>query len=325
MNLPYFARESELRTEISTFVLTYMNIFILLSGISAFVVLYLSGRLTKPLLLLQSKMKAIRFDQANEPIEWRSQDEIGQLVNQYNQLIMELERSAELLARSERETAWREMARQVAHEIKNPLTPMRLSVQHLKRSWDDHDPEIEQKIERTTKTLIEQIDTLSTIASAFSDFARMPVNKPEAFDLADLIKRTALLYSGKSNIAIDIQTENDSVFLVYADKKNIGRAFGNLFKNAVQAIGNKPDGKISLLLSCTETDVKVIVKDNGKGMTQEEQNKLFIPNFTTKSSGMGLGLAIVRQIIESAGGSITFTSKLGSGTSFEVMLPLVKS
>ena len=325
VNLPYFARESELRTEISTFVLTYMNIFILLSGISAFVVLYLSGRLTKPLLLLQSKMKAIRFDQANEPIEWRSQDEIGQLVNQYNQLIMELERSAELLARSERETAWREMARQVAHEIKNPLTPMRLSVQHLKRSWDDHDPEIEQKIERTTKTLIEQIDTLSTIASAFSDFARMPVNKPEAFDLADLIKRTALLYSGKSNIAIDIQTENDSVFLVYADKKNIGRAFGNLFKNAVQAIGNKPDGKISLLLSCTETDVKVIVKDNGKGMTQEEQNKLFIPNFTTKSSGMGLGLAIVRQIIESAGGSITFTSKLGSGTSFEVMLPLVKS
>jgi len=325
VNLPYFARESELRTEISTFVLTYMNIFILLSGISAFVVLYLSGRLTKPLLLLQSKMKAIRFDQANEPIEWHSQDEIGQLVNQYNQLIMELERSAELLARSERETAWREMARQVAHEIKNPLTPMRLSVQHLKRSWDDHDPEIEQKIERTTKTLIEQIDTLSTIASAFSDFARMPVNKPEAFDLADLIKRTALLYSGKSNISIDIQTESDSVFWVYADKKNIGRAFGNLFKNAVQAIGNKPEGEISIVLLRTESVVKVTVKDNGKGMTQEEQNKLFTPNFTTKSSGMGLGLSIVRQIIESAGGSITFTSKIGSGTSFDIELPLVKA
>jgi len=325
VNLPYFARESELRTEISTFVLTYMNIFILLSGISAFVVLFLSGRLTKPLLLLQSKMKAIRFDQANEPIEWRSQDEIGQLVNQYNQLIMELERSAELLARSERETAWREMARQVAHEIKNPLTPMRLSVQHLKRSWDDRDPDIEQKIQRTTSTLIEQIDTLATIASAFSDFARMPVNKPETFNLTDLIKRTALLYSGKSNVMIDIQADDEAGFWIYADKKNIGRAFGNLFKNAVQAIGNKPDGKIRITFSRTETEAKVMVNDNGKGMTQEEQNKLFTPNFTTKSSGMGLGLSIVRQIIESAGGRVTFTSKIGSGTCFEVVLPLVKS
>ena len=302
-----------------------MNIFILLSGISAFVVLFLSGRLTKPLLLLQSKMKAIRFDQANEPIEWRSQDEIGQLVNQYNQLIMELERSAELLARSERETAWREMARQVAHEIKNPLTPMRLSVQHLKRSWDDREPDLEQKIQRTTSTLIEQIDTLATIASAFSDFARMPVNKPETFNLTDLIKRTALLYSGKSNVMIDIQADDEAGFWIYADKKNIGRAFGNLFKNAVQAIGNKPDGKIRITFSRTETEAKVMVNDNGKGMTQEEQNKLFTPNFTTKSSGMGLGLSIVRQIIESAGGRVTFTSKIGSGTCFEVVLPLVKS
>ncbi|MDD4087589.1 MAG: ATP-binding protein [Bacteroidales bacterium] len=322
VNLPYFARESELRTEISTFVLTYMNIFILLSGISAFVVLYLSGRLTKPLLLLQSKMKAIRFDQKNEPIEWKSRDEIGQLVNQYNQLIVELEKSVELLARSERETAWREMARQVAHEIKNPLTPMRLSVQHLKRSWDDNDPEIEQKIERTTKTLIEQIDTLSSIATAFSDFARMPVNKPEPFDLTDLIKRTALLYSGKSNVDIDIQTKEGSVFVINADKKNIGRAFGNLFKNAVQAIGTKVDGKISIEISAHESDVKVIVQDNGKGMTTEEQNKLFTPNFTTKSSGMGLGLSIVNQIVVSAGGRISFESHIGRGTSFTMFFPL---
>ncbi|MDD4374121.1 MAG: ATP-binding protein [Bacteroidales bacterium] len=322
VNLPYFARESELRTEISTFVLTYMNIFILLSGISAFIILYLSGRLTKPLLLLQSRMKAIRIDQKNELIEWKSRDEIGQLVEQYNQLILELEKSAELLARSERETAWREMARQVAHEIKNPLTPMRLSVQHLKRSWDDSDPEIEQKIERTTKTLIEQIDTLSAIASAFSDFASMPVNNPEPFDLVDLIKRTALLYSGKSNIEIDILIKDNAVFVINADKKNIGRAFGNLFKNAVQAIGSKPEGKISIEISGTETEVKVIVLDNGKGMTNQEQDKLFTPNFTTKSSGMGLGLSIVKQIVISAGGRISFESSIGRGTSFILVFPL---
>jgi nitrogen fixation/metabolism regulation signal transduction histidine kinase len=267
-------------------------------------------------------MKAIRIDQKNELIEWKSRDEIGQLVEQYNQLILELEKSAELLARSERETAWREMARQVAHEIKNPLTPMRLSVQHLKRSWDDSDPEIEQKIERTTKTLIEQIDTLSAIASAFSDFASMPVNNPEPFDLVDLIKRTALLYSGKSNIEIDILIKDNAVFVINADKKNIGRAFGNLFKNAVQAIGSKPEGKISIEISGTETEVKVIVLDNGKGMTNQEQDKLFTPNFTTKSSGMGLGLSIVKQIVISAGGRISFESSIGRGTSFILVFPL---
>lgn len=321
VNLPYFARETELRNEISNFLLTYINIFLLLSGLFALVVLLFSRKLTKPLLMIQAKMKEVRIDQNNEPIRWHSEDEIGQLVNQYNQLITELAKSAELLARSERETAWREMAQQVAHEIKNPLTPMRLSVQHLKRSWDQQDADMEQKFQRTMQTLIEQIDTLAAIASAFSDFAKMPVNAPEKLEIADLIKRTALLYNSRKNIEIEIDTTSGDAYWVLADKKNLGRAFANLIKNAVQAIGHQADGKIHINLSSDNDNVLIAITDNGKGMNTAEQKKLFTPNFTTKSSGMGVGLSIVDQIIKTVNGSISFKSAEGKGTTFLIKLP----
>lgn len=322
INLPYFARESEIRNEISNFILTYINIFILLSGLFAFIVLLFSRRLTKPLQMIQARMKEVRIDKTNEPIAWHREDEIGQLINQYNQLISELAKSAELLARSERETAWREMAQQVAHEIKNPLTPMRLSVQLLKRSWEEHDANLDQKIERTTKTLIEQIDTLSTIASAFSDFAKMPVSYPERLEIIDLIKRTALLYNNKTNIDIQIHTPENQAIWLLSDKNNLGRAFANLIKNAVQAIGNKPHGKIEIELKTDKNQVFISITDNGKGMSHAEQKRVFTPNFTTKSSGMGIGLSIVNQIILAANGTISFQSEEGKGTSFLITLPL---
>lgn len=324
INLPYFARESEIRNEISNFILTYINIFILLSGLFALIVFIFSRRLTKPLQMIQARMKEVRIDKINEPIAWQREDEIGELVNQYNQLISELAKSAELLARSERETAWREMAQQVAHEIKNPLTPMRLSVQHLKRSWENHDAEMDQKIARTTQTLIEQIDTLSTIASAFSDFAKMPVSLPETIEIVDLLKRTALLYNNRSNIKMQIDTTANPVVYVFADKNNLGRAFANLIKNAVQAIGNKPQGRIDIQLKSIDDNVVISIEDNGKGMNEGEQKKVFTPNFTTKSSGMGIGLSIVNQIIRAANGTIIFESEEGKGTRFVVSLPLYK-
>lgn len=324
INLPYFARESEIRNEISNFILTYINIFILLSGLFALIVFIFSRRLTKPLQMIQARMKEVRIDKINEPIAWQREDEIGELVNQYNQLISELAKSAELLARSERETAWREMAQQVAHEIKNPLTPMRLSVQHLKRSWENHDAEMDQKIARTTQTLIEQIDTLSTIASAFSDFAKMPVSLPETIEIVDLLKRTALLYNNRSNIKMQIDTNANPVVYVFADKNNLGRAFANLIKNAVQAIGNKPQGRIDIQLKSIDDNVVISIEDNGKGMNEGEQKKVFTPNFTTKSSGMGIGLSIVNQIIRAANGTILFESEEGNGTRFVISLPLYK-
>jgi len=321
INLPYFARGSEIRDEISNFILTYINIFILLSGLFALIVLLFSRRLTMPLQMIQARMKEVRIDKTNEPITWHREDEIGQLVKQYNQLISELAKSAALLARSERETAWREMAQQVAHEIKNPLTPMRLSVQHLKRSWDHNDADIDQKISRTTQTLIEQIDTLSTIANAFSDFAKMPVSLPEKLEIIDLVKRTALLYNNKPNIKMVINTAENQAIYLFADKHNLGRAFANLIKNAVQAIGNKAQGKIDIRIKTENDNVIVSIDDNGKGMSEAEQKRVFTPNFTTKSSGMGIGLSIVYQIIMTENGAISFTSEEGRGTSFRITLP----
>lgn len=321
LNLPYFARESELRNEISAFLLTYVNIFILLTGLSALLMLLLSRRLTLPLQMIQTKMKEVRIDKTNEPILWKGNDEIGQLVRQYNQLISELAKSADLLARSERESAWREMAKQVAHEIKNPLTPMRLSAQYLQRAWDENDPEIEKKVRQTTQTLIEQIDTLNAIASAFSDFARMPVNNPEQFDIAALFERIIVLYNEAPNVKIALKVSEKAPCLVIADQKNMGRALGNLLKNALQAIGSKKEGLIDIFVQKKENNIEITLTDNGKGMTDAEQKKVFTPNFTTKSSGMGVGLSIVHNIVKTAGGNISFRSEQGIGTSFTIVLP----
>lgn len=320
LNLPYFARETETRGEISSLLLAYVNVFLLLIGLSTILALLLSRRLTKPLSMIQEKMKEVRIDKVNEPITWKSDDEIGQLVEQYNELLSELEKSANLLAKSERETAWREMARQVAHEIKNPLTPMRLSVQYLQRSWNDNDPDIDEKLKRTTNTLIEQIDSLSSIASAFSDFARMPANNPEYFDLVNLLQRTAELYNEQLNITINLNFDASKNHMFFADKNNLGRAFGNIIKNAVQAIGQQKNGKIDISIQSLQRKYIVTITDNGPGMSEEEKKKIFIPNFTTKSSGMGIGLSIVHNIIQSLGGNIRFESEIGKGTTFFVEL-----
>lgn len=324
INLPYFARETELRDEISGFVLAYMNIFLALTAISVAFALVLSRRLTKPLMMIQDRMKTVRIDKVNEKIQWDSKDELGQLVSQYNQLIDELALSAGLLARSERETAWREMAQQVAHEIKNPLTPMRLSVQYLKRAWDENDPHVADKLHRTTRTLIEQIDTLSEIASAFSDFAKMPVNKPERIDLFVVLQNVVTLFENEAFVDIKLINKTADETYVYADTKNLNRAFNNLIKNSIQAVGNIPDGFVEVSMDVYKNFCRISIRDNGIGMTDEEKDKIFTPKFTTKSSGMGIGLSIVHNIISASKGKITFESGHGEGTTFTILLPIVK-
>jgi len=321
INLPYFVKESETQREIRSMLLSYLNLFLLLSALSLLFALFVSRRLTKPLQMIQQKMSRVQLGHTNEKIYYQRYDEIGELVKQYNTLLDQLALSAQLLARSERETAWREMAKQVAHEIKNPLTPMRLSVQYLLRAWNDQDPEIDQKLKNISQTLISQIDTLSSIASAFSDFAVMPQPNPIRLNLAELLSKVVNLFDHQDNIKFILNIETTSTAYIHADPENLNRIFTNLIKNSIQAIGNKQFAQIRIHLGETTDHYLIRVEDNGKGMTEEEASKVFTPNFTTKSSGMGMGLSIVYSLVQQAGGTISFETKPGEGTAFTIALP----
>jgi hypothetical protein len=232
-------------------------------------------------------------------------------------MIDELEESAVKLATGEREQAWREMAKQVAHEIKNPLTPMRLSVQSFQRNFNPDDPDIRKKVEEYSDTLIYQIDTMSTIASAFSNFAKMPAQQNEILNVPKIVK-----------LALDIFNEDYILFtsekeeiLAKIDRTQLIRVVTNLVKNATQALEDVENPRILVRVEEEETDVCISVSDNGVGITEENKERVFEPKFTTKSSGMGLGLPMVKNLVETYGGSITFTSKRNKGTIFTVRFP----
>jgi two-component system nitrogen regulation sensor histidine kinase NtrY len=323
LNLPYFAKQSELQKEISTFLVALINIYVLLFAMSILVAIAISNYLTRPLKLIQDKMSNVKLGKTNELIEWHQQDEIGSLIREYNRMIEELAKSVELLAKSERESAWREMARQVAHEIKNPLTPMKLSIQHLQRLIDDKSPDLENKMRRMATTLIEQIDTLSSIASEFSSFANMPKAIAGKLDLKQTVATAIELFSEypEAEINFSVNGENREWF-VLADKEQLLRVFNNLIKNAIQAVPPDRKGKIQLSMDrSSEGHFVVAVADNGIGIPQELFQKIFVPNFTTKTGGMGLGLAMVKNILENFNGKIWFSTCIGHGSVFYVSLP----
>lgn len=323
LNLPYFSSQSDLETEILYYVLTYINIILLIIVGFLPVVLIITRRVTDPLVRLQEKMRLVDINKSNEKLEWKSKDEIGALIDQYNQLIEELEKSAAELKRTTTESAWRGVARQVAHEIKNSLTPMRLSVQMLQHNIENGQVTPEQ-MQRTANTLIEQIDALSDIASSFSRYAKLPENHPQPLDLAELVGNVVNLYNNIENITFNYQVEPETDFTFNGDKTNLNSAVGNLVKNAVQAIGNKPDGKIDVTLQSTKESFVIAVKDNGKGIKEEDKKMIFVPNFTTKTGGSGVGLSLTYNIVQLAGGSISFESQEGEGAKFTIKLPRVK-
>ncbi len=322
LNLPYFAKENDLKREISTFLVAYINIYVILIAVSIMIALVISNYISRPIKLIMNKISGLNLGGQNEKIDWMHDDEIGQLVSAYNRMIDELAVSAELLARSERESAWREMAKQVAHEIKNPLTPMKLSVQHLQHAWNREAPDWENRLNKFTQTMVEQIDTLSRIATEFSDFAKMPVTKKEALNLVDIIQATISLFKNYENINITMNAA-DAPVMVFADKDQLLRAFNNLVKNSVQAIGRKPGGLIQIEVQKNNERCFITVSDNGAGIPPELSDKIFSPYFTTKSSGMGLGLAIVKSVIVNSGGEISFESNTENGTVFTINLPLI--
>ncbi len=309
---------------VNDFLSPLINVFLflfLLSGALAFV---LSDSITKPLLRIRDSLNKVKLGKQNEPIDWKKNDELGELIDDYNRIIKEIDESAKILAMTEREVAWREMAKQVAHEIKNPLTPMKLSIQHLQYA-SGRDPErLSELIERTSSTLIEQIDNLSRIASEFSTFAKMPEAMNEKVNLNDLVSSGHELFRNRDDMDIALVVPIDEIY-VYADRNYLMRVLTNLVKNSIQAIPMERRGEIKIKLYQRADQAIIEVADNGCGIPEEVREKVFKPNFTSKNSGTGLGLAICNNIVESFHGRIYFETEVDEGTSFIVELPRMRS
>ena len=320
MNLPYFAKQNELENELSSFYTALINIYGLLFLISTIIAVFFANYISEPVRMIKNKISALQLGQSYDLLEWESNDEIGALVYEYNKKVVELEENAVKLVKSERESAWREMAKQVAHEIKNPLTPMKLSIQQLERVAKDNPADLNGRIERTAKTLVEQIDTLTKIADEFSNFAKMPKAQDSEINLIPIIETTIDLYK-EENVFITTSNTCNNQAIILADKDQLSRVFNNLIKNAIQAIPSTIEGEISVDISQEESSYLIEIKDNGSGISEDKKGKIFVPNFTTKSTGMGLGLAMVKNIVENSNGSIWFETKEKIGTSFFIKLP----
>lgn len=325
LNLPYFTKQSELKKETYTIILAVVNIYFFLILLSVVIAVFITNNITRPLQLIQERFREMELGKKNEPILYESFDEIGSLIKEYNRMAEELSENAKKLAKSERESAWREMAKQIAHEIKNPLTPMKLSVQYLQRAWNDKQPDFEVLLKKFTNSLIAQINSLSHIATEFSNFASMPMAKKDKVDLISKLNDTIVLFENHENIVINGNYSDFPELYVHADNEQLLIVFSNLIQNAIQAIPRDKNGKITVSVSKNDTMAQVIVTDNGTGIPLEMREKMFRPNFTTKSSGMGLGLSIVKNIITYSGGDIWYETELGKGTSFIFTLPLFDS
>ena len=319
VNLPYFAKQNQLEDELSQFFTALINIYALLFLVSIFIAVFFANYISEPVRLIKDKIMALQLGKSNEFIDWKSNDEIGSLVKEYNQKVLELETSAKLLAQSERESAWREMAKQVAHEIKNPLTPMKLSIQHLERSIADNPADLPERIKRTAKTLVEQIDTLTNIANEFSSFAKMPKANEQKLNLIEILETVIDLYK-KEQIEIIFENHCKKEVFLMADKDQLNRMFSNLIKNAIQSIPENQLGEIDVSLISKKNHYEITITDNGSGIPIDLQEKIFTPNFTTKTTGMGLGLAMVKNMVENLNGTIDFTTSV-NGTSFKIEIP----
>ena len=325
LSMPFFESATDLESQqssvLSNILITFTAIFIFFLVIAYLV----SEVLTHPFRYIADTIKKTSLASLNEPLEWKSDDEIGLMVAEYNRMLINLERNKEALAKTEKESAWREMAQQVAHEIKNPLTPMKLTLQQMRRVIALKDKDRLQNLDKQVKTLLTQIDNLSEIASSFSAFAQMPAPKAELFDIAQVLRETSRLFQNdpKVNLHEDIREKS---ICVIADRKLFSRSFSNLIINAIQAAKDDKKAEVTVLLKKLQNHkVIVSIKDNGGGIPEEIQDKIFLPSFSTKASGSGLGLAMAKHGVENAKGSIWFDSNSEWGTVFHIELPIAKN
>ncbi|MCZ8196328.1 MAG: ATP-binding protein [Flavobacterium sp.] len=322
LNLPYVEDDSFYEDEIQEFLIRLSQVYAFMLLIAFGLAYFLASYITKSLKTISDKINETSLNQKNEKIVIEANSrEINSLIKAYNDMVDKLEESATMLAQSEREQAWREMAKQVAHEIKNPLTPMRLTVQSFERKFNPEDPDLKQKLNDYSKTLIQQIDTMSSVASAFSNFASMPAQQNETLNVVEVVEFSLDIFNEDY-----IVFESDSAEIITKmDRTQLVRIITNLVKNAIQAIPEEQVEKsIHVAVNRVENNVNITVKDNGIGIETENIEYIFEPKFTTKTSGMGLGLGIIKNIIENYKGTITFETEYGKGTTFTVSLPIIE-
>jgi signal transduction histidine kinase len=322
LNIPYFTSQSKLQEEIANFLVTIINLNAFIFLIAGIIALFITNRITRSFSFISEKMKAVNLEKINEAIDWQRDDEIGELVKEYNKMVAKLDESAVALAKSEREGAWREMARQVAHEIKNPLTPMKLSLQYLQKSIQNNSDNVRELTANVAQTLVQQIDHLNHIAGEFSQFANIGNPQNEIFDLNEVIKLVSQLHSIDDRMRISWNPGPLPV-MVNADRTHMNRLFTNLILNAMQAVAEERIVHINIEEEMNGSKVLIKVQDNGSGISDELKSKIFTPNFTTKTSGTGLGLAMSKGIVEQAKGKIWFETQAGEGTTFFVELPVL--
>lgn len=314
--VPFFISSDLIKAQLNSLLAILIPIYIIIMLASILLTFFISKKITNPIITMGEKLRKLKIDQHNEKILYHQQDEIGLLVERYNQMVDEVAQSTALLAQQEREEAWKTMARQVAHEIKNPLTPMKLTIQQLQRMQKLHPDNFEENFHKATHLLIEQIDNLTLIANEFSYFAKMPSTQVEEVDLAAKANASIALFLPEVEDRIQIRYHGAPTGIwAMSDEKLIIQVFNNLIKNAIQALHKRTDGEIDIIIEEKPETILIKVCDNGPGIPDEIKDRVFIPNFTTKSSGMGMGLVITKKIVEDSGGMIHFTSS-DAGTCF---------
>ncbi len=320
LNLPYIDDDRLNAYEVRSFIINIAQVYILLFVLAIIISYFVSSYITNPISELVKKMRQMRLDKSNKKIKTNvSSKEMFTLVSSYNNMVDQIDDNVKKISKSQRELAWREMAKQVAHEIKNPLTPMKLTVQSFKQRFNSKDPKIEEKIQDFSDTLVQQIDVLSSISTAFSHFAEMPAQKNENIDIISTTKLALEIFNEK-NIAFETKID---LLKVKIDRTNLIRVITNLVKNSIQATENITDPEIIVRIKKNRSKALIEIEDNGIGISKKNRDKIFEPKFTTKSKGMGLGLSIIKNLVTNYSGAIDFTSRKGK-TIFTIELPIHK-
>ena len=318
LNLPYYDDDNLNTYELDSFIFILGGVYFFLLVIAILFSYGISIYITRSLSEIGKKIQQTSLEKTNTKIQINARTkEVNILVESYNKMVEKLNESVEKLSKSNKEQAWREMAKQVAHEIKNPLTPMRLSVQSFQKNFDKKNPKIEKKLDEFVKTLIQQIDTMSTIASAFSNFAEMPAQVGEKINIIETT-RLALKIFKEKHIIFTSEHKNIQVDI---DRTQMVRIVTNLVKNAIEACSTLKKPIIEVEITAKKKNVFIKIADNGLGIPKDLESKIFEPKFTTKTSGMGLGLGMVKNLVKSYNGSIDFQSTIGKGTIFTIKFP----